>query len=107
MVTETKKIDMLIEETMAALRGRLVIKGAYLFGSHFDGSPGPDSDIDLAIYIDDIEQKNPLERAKLWASLRPLVPTPVELHLFPARELDNPSPSTLAGYVILHGRRVS
>jgi predicted nucleotidyltransferase len=106
MVTETKNIDMLIEETLAVLKDRVVIKGAYLFGSYVDGSPEPDSDIDLAVYIPDIEKKNVLERARMWASLRPLVPAPVELHLFPAKELENPCPSSLAGYIILHGRRV-
>lgn len=64
------------------------IRCVYLFGSYSKGTYNQDSDIDVAIVVDDLSDENFQKRAALW-KLRRQVSTLIEPVMLEADE-DNP-----------------
>ena len=83
-----------------------VVRAAYLFGSHVEGTPDQWSDIDVAIFMDGVEQWDIHQRAEAMALVMEKVGSEVEAHLFPVSDLDNPPRGGFAEYVLLHGIRI-
>jgi predicted nucleotidyltransferase len=83
-----------------------VVRAAYLFGSHVQGTPDPWSDIDVAVFLDGVESWDIRQRASAVAMVMEKVGSDVETHLFPASSLDNPPRGGFAQYIIRHGTRV-
>lgn len=83
-----------------------VVRAAYVFGSHVEGTPDAWSDIDVAAFMDGLEQWDIRQRATAMALVMEETGADVEAHLFPASALDNPAPGGLAEYILQHGTRV-
>jgi predicted nucleotidyltransferase len=79
------------------------VSAAYLFGSHVDGTAGPDSDIDLAAFIEGEEQWDVRQSTRVIVLVQREVGDDIELHFFPATALKNPEPASFAAYVQEHG----
>ncbi len=82
------------------------VRAAYLFGSHVEGTPDQWSDIDVAIFMDGVEQWDIDQRAEAMALVMEKVGSEVEAHLFPASDLSNPPRGGFAQYILLHGIRI-
>lgn len=82
------------------------VRAAYVFGSHAEGTAGPWSDIDVAVFMDGIEHWDIRQRARAMAMVMEETGSDVEAHLFPASALDNPPPAGFAEYILRHGTRI-
>lgn len=76
---------------------------SYLFGSYVWGKYDQESDIDLAVFIKDLESWDIRRRAKIIASVQKEVGDDLELHLLPASVLTHPEPMSFANKIIQTG----
>jgi predicted nucleotidyltransferase len=88
------------------LSGLGVVRAAYLFGSHVEGTPDRWSDIDLAVFMEGVESWDIRQRAQAMALVMEKVGSNVETHLFPVSALDNPPRGGFAQYILRHGTRI-
>lgn len=104
MVRTETSLNQVIEDVLAYLGQRIRIKSAYLFGSYATETPREYSDIDLAVFYEgslDFEEK-----ASLAAQVKLHCAQDVELHLFPAKALEEARPTNFYGYLIENGKAV-
>jgi len=99
-------IGVTIAKAVRSLQGHVKPAAVYLFGSQADGTAGPDSDIDLAAFVEREKPMNLPERVELAVSVQREAGDRIELHVFPASSLQNPEPASFAEYVIEHGKRI-
>lgn len=103
-------VDARVEDrarAAVAILARLgVVRAAYLFGSHVEGTVDAWSDIDVAAFIEGLEQWDIRQRARAMALVMEEAGSDVEAHLFPASALDHPPPASFAEYVLRRGTRV-
>jgi predicted nucleotidyltransferase len=83
-----------------------VVRAAYLFGSHVEGTPDEWSDIDVAVFMEGVEHWDIQQRATAMALVMEQVGSEVEARLFPATSLDNPPRGGFAQYILHHGIRI-
>ncbi|MEN6575947.1 MAG: nucleotidyltransferase domain-containing protein [Phycisphaerales bacterium] len=83
-----------------------VVRAAYVFGSHVEGTPDVWSDIDVAAFMEGVESWDIRQRARAMALVMEETGSDVEAHLFPASALDNPAPGGFAEYIVQHGTRI-
>jgi len=104
------KVDPPIESRALAavkvLSGLGVVHAAYLFGSHVEGTPDEWSDIDVAVFVEGVEQWDIHQRAEAMALVMEKVGSEVEAHVFPVLDLDNPPRAGFAQYILQHGIRI-
>jgi predicted nucleotidyltransferase len=82
------------------------VRAAYLFGSHVEGTPDEWSDIDVAVFMEGIEQWDIHQHVAAMALVMAKVGSEVEAHLFPVASLDNPPRGGFAQYILRHGTRI-
>jgi len=80
-----------------------VVRAAYLFGSHVEGTPDQWSDIDVAVFMEGIEDGDLERHVKAMSKVQLEIGYDVEAHLFPASSFDNPEPASFAQYILRHG----
>lgn len=94
---------------MAAMKilARLgVVRAAYIFGSHVQGTADAWSDIDIAAFIEGVEHWDIRRRATAMAIVMEEAGSDIEAHLFPASAMDNPPRGSFAQYILRHGRPI-
>jgi predicted nucleotidyltransferase len=105
-----RTVDTVIEnralEAVKVLSCLGVVRVAYLFGSHVEGTPDQWSDIDVAVFMEGVEQWDIHQRAEAMALVMEKVGSDVEAHLFPASDLNNPPRGGFAQYILRHGIRI-
>jgi predicted nucleotidyltransferase len=105
-----RTVDTAIESRALAavevLSGLGVVRAAYLFGSHVEGTPDQWSDIDVAVFMEGIEHWDIHQHVAAMASVMEKVGSEVEAHLFPASDLDNPPRGGFAQYILRPGIRI-
>ncbi|NJD68344.1 MAG: hypothetical protein C3F12_14465 [Candidatus Methylomirabilota bacterium] len=79
------------------------IAAAYLFGAWADGRADESSDIDLAVFLDDIESWDLATRAHTAALVQEKAGDDITLHFFSARALHQPEPASLVASILTHG----
>ena len=99
-------VNVTIANAIQSLKKRVKLGGVLLFGSQADGTAGPDSDIDLAAFIECHTPMSLRERVDLAVAVQREAGDRIELHCFPLDELGNPRPGSLAEYVVEHGVRI-
>ena len=103
-------VDAAIESRALAavkvLSGVSVVRAAYLFGSHVEGTPDQWSDIDVAVFMEGVEHWDIHQRATAMALVMEKVGSEVEAHLFPVAALDNPPRGGFAQHILRHGIRI-
>ncbi len=82
------------------------VHAAFLFGSHVEGTPDQWSDIDVAVFMEGVEQWDIDQRAEAMAMVMEKVGSDVEAHLFPVSDLDNPPRGGFAKYILHRGIRI-
>jgi predicted nucleotidyltransferase len=90
-------------QALQILAAHAKVCAAYVFGSHVEGNPGTYSDIDLAVFVDDVEGWDIFRRAEVTALVQRRVGDDIELHYFPAQALESPDPASFAAYILDHG----
>jgi predicted nucleotidyltransferase len=84
--------------------GRLAtVRAAYIFGSHVEGKPDQWSDIDLAAFMEGIEDWDIEKHVNAMGLVRTEAGSDVEAHLFPASALEHPARGSFAQYILKHG----
>lgn len=83
-----------------------VLRAAYVFGSQAEGTADQWSDIDVAAFIEGLEDWDIRRRAAAMALVMEQAGSDVEAHLFPASALENPALGGFAEYILRHGTRI-
>ena len=99
-------IERKIKVAVAAVSrfGRVV--RAYLFGSQLEGRAHRFSDIDVALFVEGVENWDIRRRVRARAQVQKEAGLDVEAHLFPASTLDLREPGSFAAWVLAHGVEV-
>jgi predicted nucleotidyltransferase len=79
------------------------VRAAFLFGSQVAGTADPDSDIDIALFIDGLEGWTLDRRMRLIIETQRELGDDLELHLFPASALDAADSASFSFYVRTRG----
>ena len=79
------------------------VRAAYLFGSQVEGTADEFSDIDIAAFVEEAEQWDLPQRVRIGIEAQRQVGDDIELHLFPAKLIENPPAASFAAYVQSHG----
>jgi len=106
MRTVDTEIESRALAAVKVLSGLGVVREAYLFGSHVEGTPDRWSDIDVGIFMEGVEDWDIHQRAEAMALVMERVGSDVEAHLFPVSSLDNPPQGGFAEYILRHGIRI-
>lgn len=79
------------------------VAASYLFGSWVEGGADDGCDIDLAVFLEDIESWELATHAHTVALVQEKAGDDIKLHFFSARSLHQPEPAGFAAYVLMHG----
>lgn len=99
-------LDEIIERGLDRARQRIRIEAAYLFGSQLTGEADEDSDIDLAIFSPDVDGLDFVKRVHLTSEISLNCDSRLELHLYSSKALASARPTSFAGYIVAHGKRL-
>lgn len=101
------RIDTVIEararRAIEVLSRSSKVAATYLFGSHVDGTVHPWSDIDLAVFVENLDTFDLSDRARVTARVQKEAGDEVELHLLPAEDLKQRDPAGFSAWVLAHG----
>lgn len=107
MGTVDTTVESRARAAVKVLSGLSVVRAAYLFGSHAEGTPDVWSDIDVAVFMEGVEHWDIHRRATVMALVMEKVGSDVEAHLFPASTLDDPPRGGFAAWVLSHGVKLN
>jgi len=79
------------------------VAAAYLFGAWVEGSADESCDIDLAVFLEDIESWDLATRVHTVALVQEKAGDDITLHFFSARALHEPDPASLVESILAHG----
>ncbi|NPV71701.1 MAG: nucleotidyltransferase domain-containing protein [Firmicutes bacterium] len=82
------------------------VAAAYLFGSHVDGTVHPWSDIDLAVFVENLDTLDLCDRARVAARVQKEAGDEVDIHLLPAEDLMQGDPAGFSAWVLTHGVKI-
>ncbi|MBI4556832.1 MAG: nucleotidyltransferase domain-containing protein [Candidatus Hydrogenedentes bacterium] len=85
------------------LRKLGTVRAIYVFGSHVEGRADPWSDIDVAAFMDGIEEWDLQRIVKAMVLVMEDAGSDVEAHLFPASALERAEPASFSEYILRHG----
>jgi len=83
-----------------------VVRAAYIFGSYAEGRADEWSDLDVAAFMDGVENWDMQRCARAMGRVMEEAGSDVEAHLFPASVLENAPRASFAEYVLRHGIRI-
>jgi predicted nucleotidyltransferase len=106
MVALDVDIERRAMEAARALGRRGIVRAVYVFGSHVTGRADEWSDIDVAAFMEGIENWDFWQRTQVMAQVQMEVGHDIEPHLFPASALENAEPGSFAADIIKHGVRI-
>ena len=88
----------------ARVLGRMApVRAAYLFGSHVEGRHHRGSDIDVALFLEGIENWDIRRRARAMAQVQREAGLDIEAHLFSAKRLETLERGSFAEYIVKNG----
>ncbi|MCX6089828.1 MAG: nucleotidyltransferase domain-containing protein [Candidatus Atribacteria bacterium] len=96
-------VHQLAQKAVDLLSSRLIIKAAYLYGSHITGSADKQSDIDIGIFIEGYNTFSLSQIVKLIILVQKEIDDTLDIHFFPAEALTHEEPGSFASFVIKHG----
>jgi predicted nucleotidyltransferase len=100
---DVKRRALAARDTLARLG---TVRAVYVFGSNVDGSADAWSDIDVAAFMEDIDDWGIHRRARAMTQVQREVGLEVEAHLFPDAVRRHPQRGSFSEYVLKHGVRV-
>ncbi|NQT51683.1 nucleotidyltransferase domain-containing protein [bacterium] len=107
MAAELAEVTTLAERAVQVLRRHLSLTAVFVFGSHVDGAPHEDSDLDLAVFAEGVEELDLVQLARLDRRVHQEVGNAVEVHYFPASAVTHSEPASFATYVKKHGVKLA
>ncbi len=107
MAKSEAAVEEMVERALEFLRERIRIDAAVLFGSYVNGSPHESSDIDLAVFSEDVDDMSLRERVALAVEVQMQCDPDVELHLYPKKALEEARPTNFYGHILKTGRRIA
>jgi predicted nucleotidyltransferase len=100
-------VDAVIEHrsqyAIEILSHYIPVAEAYLFGSWAEGRADEKSNIDLAVFLDDIESWDLATRTHTAALVQEKAGDDITLHFFSTRSLRQPEPASFAAHILAHG----
>jgi predicted nucleotidyltransferase len=99
-------VNTTIGKALHAIERRPKVAAVFLFGSQAEGTAGPDSDIDLGLFVEGAEGWDIFAMAEFAVGIQSEAGDRIEPHIFPAEALEHPEPASFAEYVIEHGKRI-
>ena len=103
MVALNAEVKRRALETATSLHRRGIVRATFVFGSHAEGRADEWSDIDVAVFMDDVESWDLWRRTRMMTEIQKEVGFDIEVHLFPTSSLAAPAPGSFAEYVMQHG----
>ena len=82
------------------------VRAAYLFGSHVQGTAGPWSDIDIAVFVEGAEEWDFERLSRACGAAQRRAGLDIEIHVFPASSYENPPRASFAQCILQHGARL-
>jgi len=105
------QLDVTVEQrartAVASLCRFATVTAAYLFGSQIEGRADQWSDIDLAVFVEDLEAWDIHDRARIAAQVQKEAGDDIELHFFPAEALECHHKASFAAWVLNHGVKLA
>lgn len=83
------------------------VHAAYVFGSRVEGRADSHSDIDVAAFVEGLEEWDLKRRAQTAARVQKEAGDDLEIHFFRAADLENPPSASFASHVLRSGVCVS
>jgi len=97
---DVKRRALAATRTLARLGA---VRAAYVFGSQAEGRADSWSDIDVAAFLEGIENWDIQQRAQAMALVMEEVGSDVEAHLLPVSEYEKPEHGSFAEHILKHG----
>jgi predicted nucleotidyltransferase len=95
-------------KTALAIVGQFgIIVETYLFGAHTDGTAEPGSDIDMAVFVEDLASWDPMDQIEMASKVQRHAGEDIEVHLLPAVSLQQSDDAGFAAWVLTQGVKVS
>lgn len=107
MVGVAAAVESRARQAVAVLSPVVRVAAVYLFGSHVGGLPDRWSDIDLAVFVEGLEEWDLHARARASARVQAQAGDEIEIHFLSADSLEKPDPVGFAAWVIANGKRLS
>ena len=99
-------VSVTIRNGVRALLKRPGVRAVFLFGSQAEGTAGPDSDIDLGVFVEGAQEWDIWKRVEFAVAIQKEAGDRIEPHVFPASALEHAEPGSFAEFVVEHGRRI-
>jgi predicted nucleotidyltransferase len=96
-----------VEAALAIVRQFGTDAETYLFGAYVDGPAEPGSDIDLAVFVEDLASWDPMDQIEMASKVQRHVGEDIEIHLMPAASLQQSDDAGFAAWVLTRGVKVS
>jgi predicted nucleotidyltransferase len=95
--------DQRVLDAIERLSRRCRLRAAYLFGSRADGTADAFSDVDIAVFIEGLEDWDFEKRIQVIVELQAERGDDLEFHFFPTESLTNPPRASFAEFILRHG----
>jgi len=100
-------IETRVKQAMTVLTRHAQVRAVYVFGSQIEGRAQPLSDVDIAVFIENLDEWDFGRLAHASLLVHREVGNDLELHFFSALELLNADPASFAAYILKHGIPIS
>ncbi len=107
MARNFAEIEIVASRTLTLLKERIPVMQAYIFGSHVEGVPDENSDIDIAAFSPAADAMDAATRVALVVDVERQVGASVELHLYGASQYAEARPTNFFGYLLTHGKLIN
>lgn len=104
--TEAETLEQ-VHEVIQYLKKRIKIDAVVLFGSALRGTMDEWSDIDLAIFSEDVSHWSFEEEINMMVDVQAVCPNSIEPHFYPAEALKEARPTNFWGHILETGRRIA
>ena len=101
------RVNAAVQTALRVLALRVRVVGAFVFGSHVEGVPDEESDIDLAVFVEGAERWDFRRRVEMGVLVKREAGDNIDVHFFPATALEHSEPASFATYVKTHGVMVT
>lgn len=98
------------EKAKAALKvlsRKMEVDRVYLFGSQVEGRADEWSDIDLAVFVDDLDTWSLTDRVGAVVEVQREVGDDLEVHFLPSSSARQQVPASFATWILAHGIELS
>ncbi|MCK4376504.1 MAG: nucleotidyltransferase domain-containing protein [Candidatus Brocadiae bacterium] len=103
MAVLNRMIEQRARRAVEFLSQYATVSAAYVFGSQAEGLTDEFSDLDIGVFIENIEDWDFATRGKMCALVRKEAGDDVEVHLLSARMLSEADPASFAAHILRHG----